>query len=407
MRTRLLFRIFVPVLAFAAMAAALPAAAPRFKILHAFGSGKDGAGVWGSLARDSAGHLYGTTSGGGAYGYGTVFELTPHTDGTWTEKLLHSFRNNDPHGDDLNAGLVLDSRGDLYGTATSGGGSGTNGTVFQMKRISGRWHLVVLHRFRSGDHACCPSASLILDGAGNLYGTAGSAFELSPDRNSWTELILHEFPSFSGDGVDPYAGLIMDAVGNLYGTTEMGGTNNACGGGCGTAYELSPTSDGKWKETIVHNFRSFPGDGDFPSLGALAIDESGSLFGTTTGGGETGWGTVYKLTHRSGGKWKETILHNFAPGNGGEQPGAGVIRDKAGNLYGTTVGGGSGCDCGVVYKLAPGKNGKWTYTVLHTFVGSDGAQPDANLILDDKGNLYGTTATGGPGGYGVAFELTP
>jgi uncharacterized repeat protein (TIGR03803 family) len=108
------------------------------------------------------------------------------------------------------------------------------------------------------------------------------------------------------------------------------------------------------------------------------------------------------------GRWKETVLYNFKGGASGYGPGAGVVRDNAGNLYGTTVyGGSSQCDCGVVFELSPRKSGRWEYTVLHTFIGSDGAQPDANLILDDKGNLYGTAATGGAGGYGVAFELTP
>jgi len=137
----------------------------------------------------------------------------------------------------------------------------------------------------------------------------------------------------------------------------------------------------------------------------LVLDSEGRLYGTTDVGGATGNGTIYRLTPQSGGRWKETILYSFKGGAGGQEPSAGVVMDQAGNLYGTTIGG--GCGCGVVYKLAPQAGGKWKYTLLHTFVGSDGAQPDANLILDGKGNLYGTTATGGAGGAGVAFELTP
>jgi uncharacterized repeat protein (TIGR03803 family) len=133
----------------------------------------------------------------------------------------------------------------------------------------------------------------------------------------------------------------------------------------------------------------------------LVLDSEGRLYGTTDVGGATGNGTIYRLTPQSGGRWKETILYSFKGGAGGQEPSAGVVMDQAGNLYGTTIG--SGCGCGVVYKLAPQADGKWKYTLLHTFVGSDGAGPDANL-LDGKGNLYGTTATGGAGG---AFELTP
>jgi uncharacterized repeat protein (TIGR03803 family) len=139
----------------------------------------------------------------------------------------------------------------------------------------------------------------------------------------------------------------------------------------------------------------------------LALDASGNLYGTTADGGTTGSGVIFKLSPASGGKWHESILYNIPGGAEGDEPAAGVVMDQAGNLYGTTIAGGSGCDCGVVYELSPGKNGEWKYTVLHTFVGSDGAEPDANLILDGKGNLYGTTATGGSGGAGVAFELTP
>ena len=233
-----------------------------------------------------------------------------------------------------------------------------------------------------------------------------SAFELTLGSNGWRAAELHSFTGQNGDGSGPYAAPILDAAGNVYGTTEHGG-GGGCGGGCGTAYELRPMPEGKWKESILHKFDVHPGDGAFPGVGALVLDSAGRLYGTTDVGGATGNGTIYRLTPQSGGHWKETILYSFKGGASGQEPSAGVVMDEAGNLYGTTIGGGSGCDCGVVYKLAPGKNGKWTYTVLHTFVGSDGAEPDANLIVGDKGNLYGTTATGGSGGYGVVFEITP
>jgi uncharacterized repeat protein (TIGR03803 family) len=177
-------------------------------------------------------------------------------------------------------------------------------------------------------------------------------------------------------------------------------------------YRLRRSASG-WKESVLYSFGDFHDDGQIPGVGALVSDGSGNLYGTTVQGGrntcvDVGCGTVFKLTPGANGDWKETILYSFKGNANGSGPGAGVVLDAAGNLYGTTVyGGTTSCSCGVVYKLAPGSSGKWTYTVLHRFTGSDGAQPDANLILDSKGNLYGTTITGGAGGYGVAFELTP
>jgi uncharacterized repeat protein (TIGR03803 family) len=381
-------------------------AAPKFKVLHAFGAGKDGAGLYSGLALDRQGDLYGATSGGGAYGYGTVFQLAPHPSGRWTETILHNFKNNDPDGDDLNGGLMVGPTGRLYGTATLGGGSGKYGTVFELMPGSEGWILTVLHRFGFNKYGCCPQASLVMDNAGNLFGTASAAFELSPSANGWKETLLHDFTGQHGDGSGAYAGLILDTAGNLYGETEGGGTSTRCGGGCGTAYQLQPVSGGGWKEHILHDFGAI-GDGAFPG-GPLLLDSAGNLYGTTGVGGATGNGTVYRLTLETDGHWRETILYSLTGGADGFEPGGGVVMDKAGNLYGTTINGGdANCGCGVVYKLSSGSNDKWTYTVLHRFVGNDGAQPAANLIIDDKGNLYGNTITGGAGGYGVAFELMP
>jgi uncharacterized repeat protein (TIGR03803 family) len=266
--------------------------------------------------------------------------------------------------------------------------------------------LLLAFDFKDG---AAPYGSLAIDQAGNLYGTAGEAFELTPGSDGWAEELLYGFRSNRG-GVTALAGPILDRAGNLYGTTEKGGT--ACPpSGCGTVYELKPVAGGGWKHVILHNFGSFQYDGEGASVGQLALDEAGNLYGTTFAGGKntcsTGCGTVFKLTPEKNGHWKETILYNFHTGASGNGPGAGVVVDKAGNLYGTTIYGGGQCGCGVVYKLAPGAYGKWAYTVLHTFAYGDGAQPDANLIVDGKGNLYGTTPIGGSGGLGVVFEVTP
>ncbi|HWY55036.1 MAG TPA: choice-of-anchor tandem repeat GloVer-containing protein [Terriglobales bacterium] len=384
-------------------------AQPKFKILHAF-SGSDGAGLWGNLIVDQKGNLYGTTGGGGPYKYGTVFELSPGSGGEWTHTILHGF---DIHGDGGYAplgGLVFDAQGNLYGGAEEGGAHDA-GTIFELTPGSSGWTYTVIYTFCSKSKCQdggAPYGALAIDKAGILYGTAGGAFELTSGSDGWTEEVLYGFRSNRG-GTTALAGPILDEAGNLYGTTEKGGTT-CPPPGCGTTYELKPVGEG-WKHIILHNFGSFQYDGEGASVGQLAVDGAGSLYGTTFAGGRnicfTGCGTVFKLTPESNGHWKETILYNFRNGASGNGPGGGVVVDKAGNLYGTTIYGGGQCGCGVVYKLAPAAKGGWKYTVLHTFVGSDGAQPDANLILDSQGNLYGTTPAGGSGGLGVVFEVTP
>ncbi len=373
-------------------------AAPKYKVLHAFTGGADGGGLWSSLLLDKQGDVYGTTSGN------TAFKLMSHANGKWSLKVLHTFgEGNDGSG--LIGGLIFDAEGDLYGTTVFGGGPYRYGTVFELTAGSDGWKETVLHRFGFNSHGCCPQASLVMDNAGNLFGTASVAFELSPGADGWKETVLHDFTGEHGDGEGAYAGLTMGAAGNLYGTTEYGGGSQNCDGGCGTVYQLSPTSGGKWKETILHRFQAH-WDGSYPGIGALILDDAGNVYGTADGG-NSGYGVVFKLAPAHSGGWKETVLYNIAGGAEGAEPTAGVVMDNAGNLYGTTNAGGTGCGCGVVYKLSLGAKGKWTYTVLHAFAGYDGAGPTANLILDSKGNLYGTTATGGTGGYGVAFELTP
>jgi uncharacterized repeat protein (TIGR03803 family) len=414
MRATQLHSVLIRALAIAALIFLLliPAAsaAPKFKVLHAFGQGQDGAGTWGSLILDGKGNVYGTTSGGGVYGYGTVFELTPKANGRWSETVLYSFKNDGIDGCTSTGGLTFDASGSLYGTSQHCGAYGY-GTVFELTPDSGGWTESVLFSFDVTDGAR-PYGGVVIGEGGNLYGTADIVFELSPGSDRWTERVLDRF-SRHNDGNGPYAGLLLDAAGNLYGTTEYGGTQNA-----GIVYELQPTVDGGWKERILHSFcpAGFPcADGAVPGLGVLAMDGSGNLYGTTIAGGANcgcggcdSCGVIYKVTRGAHDHWTESALYNFQAGPTGFSPGAGLVRDEAGNLYGTTVEGGSAqCACGVVFKLAPQKNGKWKYTVLHTFIGSDGAQPDANLVLDDKGNLYGTAATGGPNGAGVVFEITP
>ncbi len=383
----------------------------NFKILHAFTGGSDGGGVWDSIIFDRKGNLYGTTSGGGVYGYGTVFELTPGPSSVWTETVLHSFPDfsSVTDGDVPFGSVAFDSRGNLYGTTSSAGAYG-HGIVFRLTPSAGGWNETVLYNF-CPQPGCMdggsPYAGPTVDSRGNVYGTGAAVWELSYGGGGWIETPLHYFCSLPqcADGNVAFAGVILDTFGNLYGTTEAGGAY-----GVGTVYEVTQIS-GQWQETVLQSFPSSQHDGQEPGVGELVFDTAGSLYGTTFSGGQNlcpkgGCGTIFKLAPGAGGQWTEAILYNFRDGASGNFPGAGVIVDKLGNLYGaTTYGGSPQCDCGVVYKLARLPGGNYQYHVLHTFTGFDGAQPDANLTLHN-GNLYGTTATGGPGGAGVVFEIT-
>ena len=211
---------------------------------------------------------------------------------------------------------------------------------------------------------------------------------------------------FKGGPKFVYAGLIFDQKGNLYGATVGGGA-----GGNGTVYKLTPKADGSWTESILYNFTGGT-DGVVP-YASLIFDEKGNLYGTTTLGGAGGNGTVYRLTPKADGSWTESILYNFTGFTDGGNPYASLVFDQKGNLYGATAGGGAG-GSGTVYKLTPKADGSWTESVLYSFLGGeDGADPIARLIMDPAGNLYGTTIYGGgrgdcsAGECGVVFELMP
>jgi uncharacterized repeat protein (TIGR03803 family) len=355
-------------------------------VLHSFGNGTDGQLPQAGLIFNPAGNLYGTTSGGGSgcnpNGCGTVFELTPATGGGWTEQVLYSFcsQPNCTDGSTPVAGLILDAAGNLYGTTLYGGSTD------------------------------CPAG-------------CGTVFELSPTGSGgWTETVLHSFTNNGADGYGSSAGLIFDPAGNLYGTTRGGGSG--CNpNGCGTVFELTPATGGGWTEHVLYSFCSQPNctDGSTPVAG-LILDAVGNLYGTTFYGGTQYDGTVFELSPGKGGGWTETVLYNFCSQTNcpdGSNPSAGLTFDAVGNLYGTTVtGGDSGVpcgnfDCGTVFELTPATGGGWTEQVLYSFGAyPDGGQPSASLILDAAGNLYGTTFYGGTsdicgGGCGTVFELAP
>ena len=423
------------------LAAALLTAALAFaqseNVIYRFKGGSDGVSPFGALTYVN-GTFFGTTAGGGSFGRGTVFQLTPPavSGGGWTETVIYNFTGLDD-GAGPDSALIADASGNLYGTTAAGGVNQTEvlgGVVFELSPPSssgGTWTETVLHAFpaSSGDGGS-PAGDLTFDAAGNIYGVTagggtesalgcgsagcGTVYQLKPPTapgGSWTEAVLYNFlSSGSNDGFDPSTGVLVGAGGVLYGTTGFGGHQ-----GVGTFYRLSPpSSGGMWTEKILYEFQG-GADGSLPN--ALRVGKQGVLYGTTGLGGASGDGTVFQLTPpTSTSGWKESVLYSFTGGLDGAAPLSTVILDQLGNLYGTTTRGGSsscrpGQGCGSVYKLAlpATSGGAWTETTLHDFTGGrDGVQPEFGRLTPAKGAFFGTTALGGsPSGFGTVFSVRP
>ncbi|HWY21099.1 MAG TPA: choice-of-anchor tandem repeat GloVer-containing protein [Candidatus Acidoferrum sp.] len=366
--------------------------AQTLTVLYSFASYTDGYPP-SAVIRDAAGNLYGTTFYGGTPGNGTVFKL----DASGNKTVLHAFTTTHSDGRSPSAGLVLRGQ-DFYGTTTAGGTS-ASGTVFKLDKNSKE---SVLYSFTGGADGGNPFAGLIRDASGNLYGTTfnggigsyGTVFKLDATGK---ETVLYKFTG-GEDGQNPGLGVVQDAAGNLYGMTGIGGDLSCTydvGGGCGTVFKL----DRNGNKTVLHSF-SGKADGAYGS--AMTLDAAGNLYGATQLGGDPtcGCGTVFKMYPNGG----ETVLYSFTGGADGSSPVGELAHDAAGNLYGTTqLGGDPTCGCGTVFKLD--KTGK--KTVLHSFAGADGSYPFAGVMLDKAGNLYGTTNTGGAFGFGTIFKITP
>jgi uncharacterized repeat protein (TIGR03803 family) len=387
--------VFAFIFGFAAFASPR-AQSQTFSVVHSFTSGTDGENPLAGLVMDASGNLYGTTSAGGDFGAGTVFEYSS----TGVESVLYNFTGGADGGSPEGSLLLIGTA--LYGTASSGGGSGA-GTVFEVT-LAGKE--TVLYSFKGNPDGSAPGAGLTRDSAGNLYSTTGfggtsgngTVFKLVHPKSGstvWTEQVLYSFGG-TNDGINPVAGVNLDSAGNLYGTTSAGGEY-----GYGNVFQLK-LSGSTWTENILHQFELLS-DGGIAYAG-IVLDHAGNLYGATTDGGiggSDGGGTIFEMSPSDGG-WTFTVLYSL-PGWGI----SGSFRNLlvgSNRIYATTH-----CDgansAGTVYELAHTAKG-WTYTSLYVFTGgSDGLYSFSNLVLDREGNLYGTTKQGGTYGNGVIFKI--
>jgi uncharacterized repeat protein (TIGR03803 family) len=388
------------------MGAAVPSIAQTETILYYFnpvdplGSATE---PQAGLVRDSAGNLYGAAFGGGTYHEGAVFKL----DANGVYSTIYSFSGGSTGSGDgclpRMAAPIRDNAGNLYGTTSHCGTTANAGNVF---KIDSAGNETILHTFTGGADGAVPLASLFRDQAGNLYGTTSTGGDTSCSyvgvKGCGTIFKISSSGKFSllhtftgTDGANPQAGLIEDAAGNFYGTTTYGGST-----GWGTVYKMDKTGH----LTVLYSFLSNnnPNDGTQPAS-TLVRDSAGNLYGTTTSGGNVndcegfGCGTVFKVD-ASG---NETVMHALSNSSDGAEPFS-LVMDGKGNLYGETNGAG-GYFRSTVFRVDPLGN----FTVLHVFGGNgDGIGPCCSLVADDQGNLYGTTEYRGFNGYGVIFKIS-
>ncbi len=394
---------------------ALFANAQTFTVLHNFTGGDDGGQPYGGVTLGPGHSLYGTGLSGGASGQGVVFKLTNAGSGWVLDPLYSFQGGNDGARPTAGVIIGPDGALYGTTAQDGGCFLGNCGTVFKLRPAAdargnalGQWTETVLYHFTgtNGDGSQPGTGNLYLDAAGNLYGTTfyggsgscnggcGVVFELSPSSGGWTENILYSFTGAS-DGASPEAGVILDSAGNLYGTCTGGGV------GYGTVYQLTP-SGSAWTENTLYAFTG-SNDGSAPE-GGVIFDQTGNLAGTAAYGGSGNGGTAFELSPSSGG-WNYSLMYSLN-GNNTVGPIASLAIDTAGNLYGTTLSDGA-YGYGSVFELTPSQSG-WIYTDLHDFQGgsNDGASPSGVVALDVSGNLYGTTISGGTSGYGVVWEIT-
>jgi uncharacterized repeat protein (TIGR03803 family) len=372
------------------------------RVLYSFTGSSDGGDPASALVFDAAGNLYGTTVVGGATACGTVFKLAPQRSRSWKESVLYSF---DCYGTGKNpyGGVTFDRKDNLDGTTVSGGSGGSCGSsgcgvVFQLTPKAEN----VLHSFTGGKDGFGPGGGVAIDSTGNLYGTTpdggaaseGVVYEVSNARH---ESVIHAFTGGKDGGVGSLGVLLLDVRGDLYGVTETGGAHSA-----GTVFKMSRGSKNRWIFKTLYAFKGTP-DAASP-YGGLIADKSGDLYGTTYYGGTNGLGAVFKLIPAARGRYHERVLYSFAGSGDGSSPTSTLVL-ASGTLYGTTSAGGGSCNCGTIFGVNAMSGSE---SVLHGFGGSgDGAFPYYGLTQDAAGNLYGTTVQGGSANQGTVFELTP
>jgi uncharacterized repeat protein (TIGR03803 family) len=359
-------------------------------ILYAFAGGSDGGYPQGIMAADSAGNLYGTAGT-------TIFELSPGSNG-WTESVLYTFTGGDDGGGPY-GGLTFDSAGNLYGTTLEGGAYGF-GTVFEVSPSSaGGWVFNTIHTF-SGSDGATSYTPVTFDAAGNLYGTTrtggahgyGVVFEMKQNADRvWSESVIYSFTGGKDEGF-PMTGVVLDSSGNLYGT-NVGVAEDAPG----VVFELSRQPSGNWKIDVLPEVGLYP-------HGTPIFDPAGNLYGTTYQGGY-GDGSIYELQAESNDRWKSETIWNFSSsGTDGMFPYSSLVRDSQGNLYGVTPSGGATGN-GVAYELIHDST-HFNELELYSFKGgTDGSSPET-LLAGPANTFYGTTAFGGENGLGTVFAIT-
>lgn len=359
---------------------------------------------------DKAGNLYGTTTVGGittcgsnGNGCGTVFELSPNQDGTWSETVLYAFTDG-ADGSTPDSSLVFDSQGNLYGTASAGGVPNCSfgcGTVFKLSpNGTGGWTETTIYQFQGNTDGWLPKSNLVFDNAGNLYGTTqsggvflywGTVFKLTPQQDgSWKEGVVYSFND-GPSGCTP-EGVVADPKGNIYGIAELCGARVLWG----TVWKVSNTG----VFSVIHTFEDNFIDGGMPNTG-LAIDHEGNLYGgTIVGPGDAcpgnGCGVIYELMANQ--NWEEKILHVFG-GDPGTVPNGDLAFDSHGNLWGTT----EYWDEGTLFEIQPSSPGV-VFKTVKVFWGPEGP-PWAGVVFDSAGNAYGTQTSGK--NLGGVFEMTP
>ncbi|MBV9571361.1 MAG: hypothetical protein JO056_08980 [Alphaproteobacteria bacterium] len=382
--------------------------AATVKVIYSFQGGADGEYTDTDVVRDAAGNLYGSSVQGGTHASGTVWQLHPNGDGTWTHTVLYNFTGG-ADGAEPYKGVTLDAAGNLYGTAVTGGGGvceGGCGVAYKLTKDSGgSFTQSVIHQFQGTDDGQGPGARLTVDDSGNVYGMApiggvngmGTIYQMTPAQHGKYKFkVLYAFNG--ADGIGGSAGALVLRSGDLYGAATAGGAN-----GSGSIYRLKQNKMGRWKFAVLYSFKEEP-DGGFP-YGGLTFDALGNIYGTTYYAGENDVGCVWQLSPHKG-RWKEQVLYSFQGGADGAASIANVNFDSAGNLYGTTSEGGA-AGTGVIFKLKPGAHG-WKESVVHSFAGPpDGAFAYNGMVNGESDTFYGATVHGGSDNEGAIYEFKP